>query len=701
LASLYGGEAVRGKNVGDTRYFADIDGLRAVAVTGVVAYHAGITGIPGGFTGVDVFFVISGFLITRLLLGDLESSGRISLPSFYARRIRRLLPSLATVLAVTLVLGFFLLPLLGERQGLAKSALSSLIFVANHYFLTTTGGYFDQPAELQPLLHLWSLSVEEQFYVVWPLILICLAAFVRGSGQMIRAVRLAIGVVAIASFAANVWMVSTNPQIAFYTAPTRAWELGLGAFIATLPLKTVTDQGSRAFTSLRPALAVLASAGLIMVATSYGCIRSGGTFPGYAALLSTIGTSLLIFAHTQCPGLPTARLLALPPFVFIGKLSYAWYLWHWPLFAFARINRLSEANLAQDLALAIVALTLAWLTYVLVEQPIRRGTLAIPNMRMLRAGAISLGALALLAGALGAWGKFGPQKDPARIYAIWNDRNPYEQKCLNSWEKWTGAIDASSCSTGPAEAQGRVFVWGDSLSDSWSPMIRALEHEQSFRTIQLSMTSCAPILGEQPNIRSEKHYQINCMSFNSQAFDVIRQASGEQTGVVLAAHWPGYIEFGSFTNNVVRNDRSSPAQLRDIENLEAGLRGTLAELATLGLRALVVLTPPEFKYNLGSCVSVHDDDACGSDRTANETYRERSTALLHKVARDYPNVRVFDPFDDLCPAARCPAFIAGKPVAFDSFHPTASIASLLKDVVAPDIRWLLLQGKPALEATAH
>jgi peptidoglycan/LPS O-acetylase OafA/YrhL len=349
------------RHASNTRYFADIDGLRAVAVIGVVAYHAGISAVPGGFTGVDVFFVISGFLITRLLLGDLESSGQISLTNFYVRRIRRLLPSLATVLSVTLVLGFFALPLLGERQGLAKSALSSLVFVANHHFLTTTGGYFDRPAELQPLLHLWSLSVEEQFYVVWPLMLIGIAAFLGGLSRQ-RAVRIAIGVLTVASFAANVWMVRTNPQIAFYTAPTRAWELGLGALIATLPLNRVTDQGGSADSSLKFLLAALAIGGLTMVAMSYGYVTSGGTFPGYAALLPTIGTSLLIFAHTQYPGLPTARLLAFAPLVFIGKLSYAWYLWHWPLFAFARINRLAEPNLAQDLALATLAFMLAWVS---------------------------------------------------------------------------------------------------------------------------------------------------------------------------------------------------------------------------------------------------------------------------------------------------------------------------------------------------
>ena len=216
-------------------YRPDIDGLRAIAILTVVACHVGVGGWSGGYVGVDVFFVISGYLITSLLVAEAKQHQRIDLWGFYARRVRRLLPALLTVVLGALLLGLiFLVSVDGEQQGLARSAVAALLFNANHYYWWTTGGYFDTPTALLPLLHLWSLSVEEQFYLIWPLGLIGLLGR-RSAHGFEQRVRVVLSVVVVVSFAFAIWLVSRNQSAAFYLMPARAWELALGAIVAVMP----------------------------------------------------------------------------------------------------------------------------------------------------------------------------------------------------------------------------------------------------------------------------------------------------------------------------------------------------------------------------------------------------------------------------------------------------------------------------------
>ena len=369
-------------------YRPTVDGLRAVAILGVVAYHAGIPGITGGYVGVDVFFVISGFLITGLLKNEIAASGALSIPKFYARRARRILPALTVVLVSTVLLGFILLPPGKARHDLGASAVASALFVANQYFLTSTGGYFDGPSALKPLLHLWSLAVEEQFYLAWPAILLVIARFAPAEARLVW-MRRAILALSIASFLLSAYWVRTRPEAAFYVSLARAWELGVGAVLALW-------ESQRCRAAARPAIL----AGAAMIGASFLLLESGTRFPGPAAVPAVLGTALIIWGDAISPNW-ISRILSSRPMVALGLVSYGWYLWHWPLLAFARNARLMAADRSADIAWALLALVLAALMLRFIENPIRFGRRArtTRTSAVLGAAAASIAATIALASA--------------------------------------------------------------------------------------------------------------------------------------------------------------------------------------------------------------------------------------------------------------------------------------------------------------
>src|SRR5918995_19566 len=345
-------------------YRPDIDGLRAIAVAIVVAFHAGVPGFGGGFVGVDVFFVISGFLITGLLVEELRETGSISLSRFYARRVRRLLPALALVLASTILLGsLLLLGVAGEQQDLAKSALAAALSVSNIWFWLRSN-YFSVMADLLPLLHTWSLSVEEQYYLVWPALLISLMLLARKRWSVFTRLLLAtLLLVGTVTFAWSVRTTSTDPTGAFFLMPMRAWEFAIGgALVLAAPAI------ARWPALVRTSLFVV---GVVLIGVATAILDSEVAYPGTAVLLPTLGTAALIAGGCGTGFAPVQGWLSSRGMVAIGQLSYSWYLWHWPLLSFARISELGERSLARDGTIALVSLGLAWLTYRFVEQPIR------------------------------------------------------------------------------------------------------------------------------------------------------------------------------------------------------------------------------------------------------------------------------------------------------------------------------------------
>ena len=375
----------------------DIQGLRAVAVLLVVTYHSGLP-IPGGFTGVDVFFVISGFVITELILRNQASPTGFRLRTFYSRRMKRLLPALALMTTITLIVAIWFQSPFGPQRTTALTGLGASFFSANFAIYANTGGYFDAPAELNPLLHTWSLSVEEQFYFVFPALMILAAAIAARRHLGARSTALiAVSLVAALSFAASIalgfglwqpnWLASPVSW-AFYSSITRAWEFAAGAIVA-LVMSNRSQQITR-----RPAT-VLTIVGITAVIASALFITSDMVFPGIAALLPVLGTAAVIIGGSgeRAPAVSTA--LALPGMVWIGALSYSWYLWHWPVIVFTR--QLVPDNEVALLIAGVGSLLPAWLAYRFVENPIRTST------RIVGTKALITVALAIAIPAATAW----------------------------------------------------------------------------------------------------------------------------------------------------------------------------------------------------------------------------------------------------------------------------------------------------------
>ena len=365
-------------------YRPDIDGLRAIAVLSVIIFHINKALLPGGFVGVDIFFVISGFLISRNILQDLER-GKFSIVDFYRRRVKRIALPMLVVVGVTLLAAQILL-LPEDAKKTAVSALWSLLSLSNLYFwLNQDAGYFATASGETPLLHLWSLGVEEQFYIVWPVLLI--GAYRLSHVKWLFA---ASALVALVSFLLGELLFSWDPAFVYYMLPTRAGELLFGAIVALAVLR-----GHMVPSQVVTPMAVL---GLLLLGGSLLLLSEDQVFPGLLAVPPTLGTALLIFARHSGNNL-VSRYLAFKPLVWIGLISYSSYLWHWPLLAFYRYGHQSVGAFA-GVAIFVLSLSLAWLTYYYIERPARLSK-ASTALIFLRHYIAPAGALACLA--LGAW----------------------------------------------------------------------------------------------------------------------------------------------------------------------------------------------------------------------------------------------------------------------------------------------------------
>ncbi len=367
------------------KYRPDIDGLRAVAVLSVVAFHAFPEVLRGGFIGVDVFFVISGFLISTILYENLER-GSFSFAGFYARRARRIFPALAIVLLASLGFGWLVL-LPDELNQLGKHLLAGAGFVSN-LVLWGEAGYFDAAADTKPLLHLWSLGIEEQFYIVWP-VLLWAAWRLKWSLPVLGLLA------AAASFALNVASVRADPVATFYSPLTRFWELLCGALLAWHVLRR--DRVPAAGGDMAGLRTLGAWAGLLLLAAGFGALHKGVRFPGWWALVPVLGTVLVIWAGPDA--WPNRRLLSLRPVVWFGLVSFPLYLWHWPILSYARIIQFDVPSVRTRIVAVLVAILLAWLTVRFVERPVRFGSrqalakVAVPSLAMLAIAAVGWGVL--------------------------------------------------------------------------------------------------------------------------------------------------------------------------------------------------------------------------------------------------------------------------------------------------------------------
>ncbi|MBD0416495.1 acyltransferase family protein [Oryzicola mucosus] len=457
-------------------YRPEVDGLRTISVMAVLLYHYGLGPFPGGFVGVDVFFVISGYLITSILFADMQK-GRFSVLGFYDRRARRILPaSLVTILATGVAGYFTLLP--RDYAAFGWSAIASAFGLANFHFLADSGGYFDSAADLMPLLHMWSLGVEEQFYVIWPLVLWAVFALSKGSAKAAVAT---LAVIVAVSFAASVAITKSDQQVAFYMLHTRAWELALGAVLAFAP--TIRNR------TLGEAMPV---AGLALIVYAIFFLSSKMPFPGWNALYPCIGAALIIWPKTAAP--LAEWPLRTRPFTFIGLISFSLYLWHWPVLVLYRQIGIGEMPpLLDRVLLACLAFTLAVLTYRFIETPFR-------NWRPAHRISVSFGAASMAAVAAIAFGLvfFGglPQRLPAEARSFEQFRNhkvsdTVDQSCFII-ARTAHDYDAKKCIL-QDDGRTRVLVLGDSHAAHFVSSLRRNFPETAFSVATTS--GCKPFAG--------------------------------------------------------------------------------------------------------------------------------------------------------------------------------------------------------------
>ena len=670
-------------------YRPDIDGLRAIAVAIVVAFHAGVPGFSGGFVGVDVFFVISGYLITGLLVEELRETGAISLSRFYARRVRRLLPALALVLASTLLLGsVLLLAVAGEQQDLSKSALAAALSASNIYFWLGSN-YFSELADLMPLLHTWSLSVEEQYYLVWPTLLIALM-LVAGKRWSVftRLLLTALLLVGITTFAAGVHMTTTDPPGAFFLMPMRAWEFALGG-VLVLAAPAI----ARWPTFVRTVLFVV---GVAAIGIATVMLDHEVAYPGTAVLWPTLGTAALIAAGCGPGFAPVQGWLSSRGMVGIGQLSYSWYLWHWPLLSLARANALGERDLARDVTIALVSLGLAWLTYHLVEHPIR--SRQYPGFRATRTTLLSGAAMsavvvccALTLGAVAQYARAHPQDRQLKVTAdAVHDRPPGTPVCLEKQHARFGTlVHDKRCITRPAQSVD-VVLWGDSHANHWFPLMRTASRELDMNVEEFTRAACPPLLGVMPY--DEGRIDHDCEHFNQAAVaEMERLARSGLKGVVIAARWPAYLgrpsPDGTLQARLSYGDVPlDPAASEDA--LHLGLTNVLDRLERAGLRVVVVGSTPEFHYSVPQCLLRRPLQACSMPRSAVDARRGPSMQVVtNTVASNHAHM--FDPLRFFCDQAYCyPTH--GQTVMFsDPQHLTAAGSPLLEPELLDDLRWLL------------
>jgi peptidoglycan/LPS O-acetylase OafA/YrhL len=525
-----------------SRYRPDIDGLRAIAVMLVLNFHAFPEAMPGGFIGVDIFFVISGFLITGIIGRELDQQ-RFSLKAFYLRRIRRIFPALIVLLGATLVLGWlWMLPA-------AYAQLSADIFASAAFFsniaLLLQSGYFDIESGKKPLLHLWSLGIEEQFYLFWPLILM-LVSRLRFS---ILAAASAIG---IASFVLNVALIGSHPVATFYLPFTRAWELAAGA---TLACGWTRISQTGAASNLR------ASAGLVLIAVAAGLLDTHRAFPGWWAVLPVAGGALLLSAPAAWG---CRHVLASRPLVGIGLISYPLYLWHWPLLVFFGIVKFGPLTLTERELILLGSALLAWLTYRLVESPFRFTPPSPFKVVSLCSGMV----LVAMAGAIVFLGHGFDFRLPAEIRGMADVRTD-----SSNWRVHDCLLDlslemsfADSCVD--RDRRPLVMLWGDSTAAALLPGLRKAQQTRDFGIAQFTSNSCIPALNADIAVTP------NCRAINDKVLSLARQVKPDV--VLLHGTWEQHLD--NVAETVVALKKQTNARIVVLGAVPAWRRGLPAEV---------------------------------------------------------------------------------------------------------------------------
>jgi peptidoglycan/LPS O-acetylase OafA/YrhL len=642
----------------------DIEGLRAVAILMVVCFHAGIPWLRGGFVGVDIFFVLSGYLITELLVVEVERTGSIDFGRFYARRIRRLLPASLLITVCTLLVGFAVLSPI-EMVNLSKSAIATAAYASNVRFMLQSTDYFSANVDTNPLLHTWSLAVEEQFYLVWPLlVLICMKR-----NQPRKTIVGVFAGVTILSLLVSVWLTRALPPFAFFGTPARAWEFSAGG-LATLFQKS---QSLRVF---RHAAAAWLGGALILVAGAWITPTNG--FPGAIALVPVVGTVMVLIAGrftTSQTGL--FALLGSRVFQNLGGLSYSWYLWHWPVLVFGRILLPARQGPLISILLLLASLAIAWVTHLLIENPVRfsRRLALKPAYSLSLGAAMTIGGLLIGALSLTLGQRSARSPGEAIFLKATADNVGGDHDCLTGFR----SDHLKICSFGPSDAKA-VVLFGDSHAEQWLPALIQLANSEHWHLLTLLKASCPSAMVAIYNPRLERQ-EYECSAWRNRALSYIYTI---KPAIVLISNSSGYVK---------RSSVEDPYARLSIQQWQDGTRSTLQSLNAAAASVVLIRDTPRPDIDVPICLSrtsthpaLYPASTC---YLPEQQVLEQSVWQAEvSVAQRFAHVSIADMTDNFCQADQCPPMLNGMVVYRDGNHITSAFAASLAPVLADELNFI-------------
>jgi peptidoglycan/LPS O-acetylase OafA/YrhL len=653
------------------KYRADIDGLRAIAVLAVVGFHA----FPehrifvGGFIGVDIFFVISGFLISTILFQDFERDN-FSLIQFYKRRILRIFPTLIVVLTSCLVIGSITL-FANEYKQIGKHTAAGVAFVSN-LVLWNESGYFNNSANSKPLQHLWSLGIEEQFYVVWPLLL--WATYKRRINVLITII-----VIMIVSFGFNIYIVKGSMTEAFFSPLTRFWELLIGSLLAYLMSKNIANNTDKKESIVKDNL--LSLLGIIILGIGFWLISEGRTFPGYWALLPTIGTALIISAGSNT--FINSKILSNPMLVWFGLISYPLYLWHWPILTFLRIfeGSFREISIEKRVCAVSISIFLAWATYRFVEKPIRFGDYKNKKSFVLLFLISIIGMIGWQVNIHDGYAeriKFEPKKA-----SILFEKYPHQTRNANCENIYPELIAGSAFCLLSHPKEAEIALVGDSHAHMYyQELARVLDKKT---VLNFSYPSCLPFV-------SKQHLTNECNVQQKAAIDFLVKHNSIKT-VYLSGYF-SYLSAGGFKYGNI--DGLREARMLDNEQeqtfIENGIN-FIQKLKEAGKDIVLIKDIPDIIFRPTKCVHFKSDflsyirsrgkldqsspNECVISKANYEVRNRPYKNALTKILNQFPTVRVFDPGNILCDKSSCYIIKNGIPLYWDSDHLTVEGSKII------------------------
>ena len=684
------------KSARSNKFRGDLQGVRGIAVLFVLLFHAGIPGFQGGFIGVDIFFVLSGFLITKNLLEEEIRTGTISIREFYAKRMRRLLPASGLVLLLTLIFGYLYLPRVLIPE-LTRDISAATLYISNFSFAARATDYFAVNATPSPVIHYWSLSLEEQFYIFWPVAVLLLSKLRFMARTSVRHFAL---LTFFASLAFAIWLLPRSEPWAFFSLPTRAWQLALGAIIATL----VSN-----FRRLKYFVAwVLGFSGLGMVIASGLFIRSSAQFPGPIALLPTVGVGLIIIAGIQKRKTAVSALLSWRPLQYLGKISYSIYLWHWPLFVIPLIAMGHPLKLAVRVALIAITLVISAASEKFVEAKFRLGRLkANRPLRTYLAAAFSI--LILISSSVGVRAEVlnkvhKPHKAvivisnlltavvrpttvdapvPEDLYpSLFDAKNDhpisYTDRCN---VQVNGLASSSPCIYGDTTSTVTVALFGDSHALAWFPAINRVATNNHWKLFSQTMSACGPPDLGQWNAQAAKVLK-NCPIWREAAIQKIIAA---KPLFVLLTGTRGFV--------AVHADGTIAPVTENASLWSAGMKRTLDKFKAAGIRPIMISDIPFANNDPTICLSLHPKSsiACATPvvRAINSDWvlLERKVAMAEKVT-------LIEPQMWLCPSSPCPVILNNILIYLDASHMTATFSQTLSGKLGRAIAASLLKTFP-------